>query len=341
MQFELCGKPKRQTSGVNMPDKISTSAALVLPVLEPGEEWLDVILHFADYPAKNSEAASAAPPIAERYYLSDQIWIERLDGNVAKTIALACNPANYNIPIIEQEGHLYAFVRKSRLPGLFNDFGGIEELGGVVSLSRLVHPTTTGFRYAARVSLVNGEVRRVLAQQPRGVSIDVFWSEGTHRNWMTVEDARRLKALMPYIFDRRPLSKRIHNAYWHHEYAVRTFYVDHRWVLIFTGLDALVNIDPFQGKKKFVSRVKKIADTVGISLSNSELERAYDLRSNLVHGQHFLYDFGQPLSKAEVELYDKIEETLRRTLLKTFEDASFASNFIDETSIGAFLPYRP
>ena len=309
-----------------MPEKLSPSLPLVVPQLEPGEEWLDVILHFAGNPT-GDEATLAFPPIAERYYLSDQIWVERLDASVARTIALACNPANYNTPVIEQEGHLYAFVRKSRLPGLFNDFGGTVELGAVVSLSRLVHPTTTGLRYAARVSLVNGEVRRVLAQQPRGVSIDVFWSEGNRRNWLTVEDACRLKALMPYLLETRTLPKRIHNAYWHHEYAVRTYYVDHRWVLIFTGLDALTNIDPYRGEKKFVSRVKRIADTVGVPLSNVELERAYKLRSNLVHGQHFLYDFGQPLPKGDVELYDKIEETLRRTLLKAFEDPSFASNF--------------
>ncbi len=324
-----------------MPRELSPPLPLVMPVLESGEEWLDVILHFAGNPTKDSEAASASPPIAERYYLSDQIWIERLNASVAKTIALACGPANYNAPAIEPESHLYAFVRKSRLPGFFSDFGGTEQLGAVVSLSRLVHPTTTGLRYAARASLVNGEVRRVQAQQPRGVSVDVFWSEGSRRNWLTIENAHRLKALMSYILERRPLPKRIHIAYWHHEYAVRTYYVDHRWVLIFTGLDALTNIDLYQGKKKFVSRVKRIADTVGVPLSEAELERAHDLRSNLVHGQHFLYDFGQPLSKGDVELYDKIEETLRRALLKAFEDPSFASNFLDERSIGAFLPYPP
>jgi hypothetical protein len=324
-----------------MPEELSPSLPLVVPVFEPGEEWLDVILHFAAHPAKDPGAVSALPPVAERYYLSDRVWIERLDANVARIIALACNSANYNTPPIEEEDHLYAFVRKSRLPGLFSDFGGTEELGAVVSLSRLVHPTTTGLRYAARVSLVKGEVRRVHAQQPRGVSLDVFWSEGNRRNWLTAEDASRLRALMPYLLERRPLPKRIHIAYWHHEYAVRTYYVDHRWVLIFTGLDALVNIDPYLGKRKFVSRIKRIAETVGVSASEAELEKAYDLRSNLVHGQHFLYDFGQPLPKVDVELYDKIEEILRRTLLKTFEEPSFASNFTDESSIKAFLPYPP
>jgi hypothetical protein len=146
---------------------------------------------------------------------------------------------------------------------------------------------------------------------------------------------------MPYLLERRTLPKRIHIAYWHHEYAVRTYYVDHRWVLIFTGLDALVNVDPYLGKKKFVSRIKRIADSVRVSASESELEKAYDLRSNLVHGQHFLYDFGYPLPKADIELYDKIEEILRLTLLKAFEDPSFASNFTDGNSIKGFLPYPP
>jgi len=130
--------------------------------------------------------------------------------------------------------------------------------------------------------------------------------------------------------EKRLLPKRIHNAYWHHEYAMRTYYVDHRWVLISTGLDALVNIDPYQGQKKFVSRVNRLAQSHSISLTENELEKAYKLRSSLVHGQQFLSDQGNKLTDAEIALYDKIEEVLRRTLLRAFEDNHYATHFRDE-----------
>ncbi|MGA3372419.1 MAG: hypothetical protein ABSC48_11740 [Terracidiphilus sp.] len=206
----------------------------------------------------------------------------------------------------------------------------MEELAAVVAISRLVHPTTTGLRYAARVSLVNGQVRQILAFQPRGVSVDVFWSKADRRDWLTIAEAQHIKLLMPLIMEKRLLPKRIHNAYWHHEYAMRTYYVDHRWVLISTGLDALVNIDPYQGQKKFVSRVNRLAQSHSISLTENELEKAYKLRSSLVHGQQFLSDQGNKLTDAEIALYDKIEEVLRRTLLRAFEDNHYATHFRDE-----------
>ena len=148
------------------------------------------------------------------------------------------------------------------------------------------------------------------------------------RDWLTETDARRLKELMPLILTRKPLPKRIHNAHWHHEYAMRTYYIDHRWVFIITGLEALMNTSPYQGQKKFVIRVGQLADAAGVDISGVDLERAYALRSGLVHGQQFLAEQSNRQSESDTKLYDQLEETLRRTLLYAFEDDSFAAHFI-------------
>jgi hypothetical protein len=84
---------------------------LITPVLEPGEEWFNVILHFTTDTLTKLELLRTSPPIAERFLPHDDIWIEHLDSNVAMAIVNACSPANFNTPVIQQQNHVYAFVR--------------------------------------------------------------------------------------------------------------------------------------------------------------------------------------------------------------------------------------
>jgi hypothetical protein len=312
----------------------------VVPSMEAGEEWFSVILHFSNAAFSGAGTMiNIEPPISSRFELSDDFWIEHLDPGLARAIVTACSPSNFQAPVLEQQDHTYAFVKKTRLPGLFDDFGGINELAALVAMSRLIHFTTTGLRYAARVSTVNGDLKQIISFQPRGVIVDVFCSKVERRDWLTETEAQKLRTLMPLILTRKPLPKRIHNAHWHHEYAMRTYYVDHRWVFVTTGLEALMNTAPYQGQKRFVSRVGRLAKIAGVTMSDGDLERGYALRSGLVHGQQFLSEQTNRLSDADANLYDQLEETLRRTVLHAFEDDSFAAHFRDENSIDAFLPY--
>ena len=232
------------------PNSTGEVPRLVLSELEPGEEWLSIILHFSSAAFSfSSMTTDAGSPISNRFELSDDFWIEHLNPSLAKAIVDACSPANFQAPAFQQQDHTYAFVKRTQFPGLFQDFGGIDELAAVIAMSRLIHFTTTGLRFAARVAWVKGTVKQILAFQPRGVVVDVFCSRANRRDWLTELEARRLKALMPLILTRKPLPKRVHNAHWHHEYAMRTYYIDHRWVFIITGLEALMNTSPYQGQK--------------------------------------------------------------------------------------------
>lgn len=47
-----------------------------------------------------------------RFDLSGDIWIERLDEELAKHIQTACEPSHYNIDNFTYDRHLYAFVRR-------------------------------------------------------------------------------------------------------------------------------------------------------------------------------------------------------------------------------------
>lgn len=86
--------------------------------------------------------------------------------------------------------------------------------------------------------------------------------------------------------------------------------------------------------------MRRLAENEGISFSADELIAGYKTRSGLVHGSQFLSEMVR-LTDAEVNLYDRLEETFRKVLLRALEDRTFAANFRDEKAIEAFLPLPP
>jgi hypothetical protein len=74
------------------------------------------------------------------------------------------------------------------------------------------------------------------------------------------------------------------------------------WVFVVTGLEALMNTSRYQAQMRFVSRVRRLAGVVGVRLTDADLERGYDLRSGLVHGQQLLSEQASQLSEADSDL---------------------------------------
>jgi hypothetical protein len=153
------------------------------------------------------------------------------------------------------------------------------------------------------------------------------------RDWLRDSDAARLKVILANLAD-SPLPHRVSRALWYHEYAVRTYYVEVRWTLVCTALEALVHTDkPGRGKpgstKQFAVRVSQMADQLCLGgFGLPEAERAYDLRSRLAHGQTF-----EELSSANLTLYETMETILRMAVLRATEDQSFASIFESDDAI--------
>ncbi len=141
----------------------------------------------------------------------------------------------------------------------------------MLNLSRLIHPTTMGNRFAARVSIVNGVVKQVMSYQPKGAMLDVFSPKVSEQDWLGIPEAERLRSLMPWIITRELLPRRVHNAYWHHEYAMRTYYVDHRWSFVCTALEALVHSNRTGSTAQFVHRVGLLGGGQGITFTEAEL----------------------------------------------------------------------
>ena len=122
-------------------------------VNDPLPEACYVVLHIGNGPSASAEQSGSpliVSDVRSRFPLSDDLWIERLDEQLAKNVQKACNPPHYKINDAGYDRHLYAFVR--RVPSVERSkFEGMTELHAVVAFSRLANPTSTGDRYSARI----------------------------------------------------------------------------------------------------------------------------------------------------------------------------------------------
>jgi hypothetical protein len=267
----------------------------------------------------------------ERFQLRDDIWIERLNERLAKNIQQACEPPHYNISGHPWDRHLYAFVRRAPKVEKTNN-EGIGDLFTTVALSRLINPTSTGERYGAKVFHYGLDDSAIQAIQFRGISPDVFLPKNP-RDWLSVEDGEHLRKLMPWV-SQKPMHGRVHRAYWYHEYAMRSYYLDARWTLVVSGLEALVNVEEQNVRKQFSVRVRQIADELQVKLGPSELNKAYTLRSKLVHGETFLFGLETEIPKdQQSDLYERLELVLRKTIRRCLEDEEFSDHFRDDKAV--------
>ena len=303
-----------------------------------------VILHIRPgppYPDSNTPPQIAADA---RFELSDDIWIERLDTEFAISIQRACEPANFNIYNDVHDRHLYAFVREPPQNEAIRDVGTVSRdeavipLFTVIALSRLVRPTSTGDRYCANILSHSQAGPSIQALQMTGVCPDVILGDNS-QDWLSPEDGLELRRLMPWVSKDKQMLKRVHRAFWNHEQAMRTYYLDLRWNLIVSGFEALINVDRNDSKAQFVRRVGKLATKFGVALSEAELRDAYALRSKLAHAQGFLFDLHAVLPPHEHRtLYDKLESLLRATVKRCFLDEAFGRTFADAAAVRAIWP---
>lgn len=295
-------------------------------------QYRDVVIHTNAAIFGNEEEVRESPPVRQRIDLSQEIWLGPLELEAAKAIMDTCEPtASGVISPARPFAHLYAFVRE--LPGHADIYrwDHDNELTAIIGLSRLVHPTSVGFEYAARVGYEPDTVKRIYPAQIVGISKEVFLSPNRTRDWLTEDDANAVRELVPGL--REELPKRVHNGLWHHEYALRTYYLDYRWALVCTGLEALVH-NRNRNTAQFTLRVPRLAAELGIHISEQEAVEAYDLRSRLAHGVSFISTAANTGStSAQLDLYDRLEDTLRLAVLRGMRDESFADILRDDAQI--------
>jgi|SRR6516164_287144 len=140
-------------------------------------QYRDVVIHTNAPIFGKEHEARKSPPIQERIELNEQVWIGPLDLETANAIMDTCDPKTLGVmPPVRQFGHLYAFVRE--IPGYadIHRWDHDNELAGVIGLSRLIHPTSIGFDYAARIGYESSGVKQIFPAQIVGISKEAFLS---------------------------------------------------------------------------------------------------------------------------------------------------------------------
>jgi hypothetical protein len=243
---------------------------------------------------------------------------------------------NYNIKGTKYDRRLYAFV--GRAPKIeTRNYEGMDLLLTAIDFSQLVHPTSTGYRYCAKVFNFGRKDSSVQAIQYSGMCPDVFLSDG-NRDWLSTADGEELLKFRPW-FSNKPLYERVQRAFWNHGYALHSYHLDMRWILVVAGLEAMLNVEELDSGIQFRERVGKLATEFSIEFTESELRSAWTLRSKLSHAKSFLFGLDAVLAQSEHKpLYDKLELLLRLTIKRCFLDNEFANRFCDDNAVRANWP---
>lgn len=267
-----------------------------------------------------------------RFQLTENIWMERFDQDLGQRIQTACEPPHFNISSAEYDRHLYAFVKRVTEPER-SRYEGMSELAGLVALSRLVHPTSTGNRYGARIFRYGDNNSPIECVRFFGVSPDVSLIDA-RRDWLSAQDGQTLLKLASWLPKDKKMHDRIHRAYWNHESALRSYYLDVKWTLVVSAFEALLNTRDSYVALQFRERVGQLANHFNVNLTEAELKATYSLRSQLAHAQNFLFGLNNVLPQSEhVPLYTKLESLLRSTLLTCLLDGNFGDHFRDNSSV--------
>ncbi len=290
----------------------------------------DLVIHTTEGSSISTTPGNqTVPPIKDRFDLAQDLWVERLNDDVADMVLDACEPSRYGVTKPGRlDGQHYAFVRDVANKEDIPDWDSDMRLQVCVALSRLVRPTSISLRYAARVQYTSSrEVKAVFPSYITGHAADAYIDENS-RDWLDNDDARELKQLL----DGQPLRtlpERVKRAFWYHEFAARTEPVDVRWTLVSTALEALVHTDREQSTKQFNIRVSKLAAEVGIpTFGQSVASDAYDKRSSLAHGQGLAQ-----FAATERKLYFQMESVLRAVLKRAVLNSAFAGIFSTDAGI--------
>lgn len=94
----------------------------------------------------------SSPPLRDRVEMGQGLWLGRLDSDLAQTLMDTCEPKMLGVLApVRQYAQMYAYGRDLPPSAEIHRWDDDHRLSRLVAKSRLIHPTTVGFRYAARV----------------------------------------------------------------------------------------------------------------------------------------------------------------------------------------------
>lgn len=224
-------------------------------------------------------------------------------------------------------------IYREDAPGPVGDWDSDKRLSTCFALSRLVHPTNISYYYSSQLVFENrSQSPKIYPSGIRGWGAHAFIID-VSTNWLGDEDVEHLRELLG-AYDQEKLPKRVKRAMWYFEYASWTWYVDIRWTLITTALEALIHTDERKRKgqgvtNQFIERLMKLSKKiVDLNLTRKQLKDMYNYRSGIAHGQGL-----EKFNEKERSLYIIMENSLRTIVKKAILNDKFAEIFKNDDSI--------
>jgi hypothetical protein len=273
--------------------------------------------------------------------VTSDIWVGELPD--ADQIVDACCPKGYNFAPTRQFGYYYAIARKDPPNPKEYSWDPDQRLRRAIVFSRLVHPNPTGYSFCARVVRRSDESIERIARQFPGVPA---LGGSINRPWLTPQEWKTVGSLLAsWKSSYAKKCLRFCEALWHLEKAATERYLNQRWVLIATAIEALIGEWMPQGRtqqkrigrgKCFRQGLQKLGEDCGLPVDANEADGAWRRRSSVVHGAG-LPPIPEHQGQRPDALYDKVERILGASLRRMIELDEFATNFANNTSVRAWL----
>jgi hypothetical protein len=275
-----------------------------------------------------------------------------LSHDESELVLNACTPRGHYFFAVRQFAGLYAFVLEVDLT-VYRKHHFRWDVEGVIitalQLSRLVRDNGYSPEFAARIVEHEDGEKQVIPQGQHYFAFLPTFRLREDRDWLTVAEAEELKHLVDaYWQNMGALPRQLHRAISLSEGAVHQSVLERQLVMLFMGLEALLNTGKRQVTRQITTRMPLLAKEVGVSgVTKRFCQRMYDDRSSPAHGQELKLQpasrTGQAMRTSQIESaylakVARVQELLRAATRKGIEDPSFAATFADAKSIRAKWP---
>lgn len=295
----------------------------------------------------------ADPPVSSPAVdLGRNLTLTELPHDEAELVMNACTPRGHYFFAVRQFGGLYAFVLEVDLAAYEGrhfrwDVDGV--ILTALQLSRLVRDNGYTTEFAARIVDHADGQRQVIPQGQHYLTFLPTFRVRDDRDWLTAAEAANLRTLIDaYWNNMDSLPRQLSRAISLSEGAVHQPVLERALVMLFMGLEALLNTGKHQVTKQMTTRMPLLASELGVAgVSKNFARKMYAYRSSPAHGQELELQpasaTDQALRTSEIDpayltKVARVQDLLRAATRRGIEDPPFAAAFTDAESIRARWP---
>ena len=292
------------------------------------------------------------PPVDAAADLGRDLSLTALPHDEAELVMNACTPRGHYFFAVRQFSALYAFVLEVDLAHYAHDNFGWDADGVIMSalqLSRLVRDNGYSTEFAARLVEHEDGERQVIPHGQHYFAFLPTYRAREDRDWLTVTEAAELKSLLDsYWLHMDALPRQLARAISLSEGAVHQATLERTLVMLFMGLEALLNTGKHQVTKQIMTRLPLLAGDVGVTgVTKTFARKMYAARSAPAHGQELILPAatgtGQATESSDIDpayltKVARVQDLLRAATRKGIEDPTFASTFANTGAIRARWP---